>query len=62
VKRVSIFLKRGKNNFYFINVKKNDSISSRQQKLDTPTLNPSQHLPRQKNCDMSSENPAQGLF
>jgi hypothetical protein len=62
VKRVSIFLKIGKSNFNFINLKKNDCISPRQEKLDTSTLNPNQHMPRQKYCDMSSENPAQGLF
>jgi hypothetical protein len=57
-----MFLKIVKSNFNFINLNKNDYISPHQQKLDSSTLNLSQHLPRQKNCDMSTENSAQGLF
>jgi hypothetical protein len=38
------------------------TIKPHQQKFDTSSLNPSQHLPRHKKCDMSTENSAQGLF
>jgi hypothetical protein len=62
MKRVSILLKLGQTNFNFINLNKNDYISQRQQKLNTSNLNSSQHLPRQKHCDMSSENHAHELF
>jgi hypothetical protein len=39
---------RIKSNFNLINLKKNDYISPRQQKMDMSTLNHSQHLSRQK--------------
>jgi hypothetical protein len=62
MKKVSIYLKIEKSNFNFINLKENYCINLRQQKMNTSTLNLSQHLLRQKKCDMSSKNPAHVLF